>query len=103
MEKNLDDSVLQQLVFLRRLTELTGVLHEAQIMHLKLFWGLISDGTGKEFAIDPEKKYLEFRLPLKKGKFLKTKTDWFLESIKTVLGNGWQVSVKKGKVEIFHV
>ena len=102
MEKNSDD-ILQQLVFLRRLTELTGVLHEAQVMHLKVFWGLISEGTGKEFAIDPEKKFLEFRLPLKKGKFLTDKSDWFLESIKTVLGNGWHISVKKGKKEIFHV
>lgn len=101
MEKKSDD-ILQQVVFLRRLTELTGVLHEAQVMHLKLFWGLISDGTGKEFAIDPEKKYLEFRLPVK-GKFLKDKTDWFIESIKTVLGSGWRISVKKGKKEIFYV
>jgi hypothetical protein len=103
MQTNSDDSVLQQLVFLRRLTELTGVLHEAQIMHLKLFWGLISDGTGKEFAIDPEKKQLEFRLPIKKSKFLKGKTDWFQESIETVLGNGWHISVKKGNKVIFHV
>jgi hypothetical protein len=102
MEKNSDDSVLQQLVFLRRLTELTGVLHEAQILHLKLFWGLISDGTGKEFAIDSEKKVLEFRLP-PKGKFLKKRSDWFVESIKTVLGTGWHISVKKGKKEVFHV
>jgi hypothetical protein len=97
------DNVLEQIVYLRRLTELTGVIHEAQIMHLKLFWGLISDGTGKEFAMDPEKKMLEFRLPLKKEKFLKNKTDWFMEAIKTVLGNGWRISVKKGKKELFSV
>lgn len=101
MQKN-SDNILEQLVYLRRLTELTGVIHEAQVMHLKLFWGLISDGTGKEFGMDPEKKYLEFRLPTKKSKFLKDKGDWFLESIKTVLGNGWRVVVLKGKKEIFN-
>jgi hypothetical protein len=99
MENTSNNEIFQQLMYLRRITEITGVLHEAQIMHLKVYWGLVTDGTGKEFALDSENKVLEFRLP-EDGVFLKNQAEWFFESVRTITGPGWKVNIKRGDQEI---
>ena len=92
--------IIEQLVYLRRVTEISGVIHEAQIQQIKLFWGLLTDGAGKSFAIDFDQKIIEFRMA-EFGEIQPNMIKPFYEAMEFVLGNGWAYRFVKGTEEMF--
>lgn len=94
--ENSSNNITEQLVYLRRVTEMTGVLHEAQIQHLKVYWGILTEWTGKEFGVDFESKIVEFRIP-ETGHVNKAIFEPFFEGVNFILGKGWNYKFKKGE------
>jgi hypothetical protein len=97
---------LQQLQMLKEQTRLTGALHEAQVVQLKM-WPLVlfQDWSKSEFTWDPDQKYVAFKMS--KGK-KKTRTkapkladhqervDVLAGWVQELLGSEWRVQVQFG-------
>lgn len=94
---------LHQLQLLREQTRLTGGLHEAQVLNLKM-WPLVlfQEATSSEFTWDPDKKIVSFRVKLKKAaKIGKAKSAEYKQRVEVLngwvgqlLGAPWYISVK---------
>jgi hypothetical protein len=98
-------SVRQQLQVLKETTRLTGGLHEAQVLNLKM-WPLIlfTNVCGSSFSWDPDKKTVSFVLVLE-PKAKKKKQAWWEkrvnilnEWVHELLGSEWIVEVSDGKI-----
>lgn len=91
-------SIREQLLLLRDLTRRTGVLHEAQLLNLKL-WPLVifPKASNSVIRIDPEKYTVEYTLTWKiKGKKdadFKKRAKLLGKSVRWLLGDYWQVTV----------
>lgn len=101
MEK-VDASFQEQLVLLRDLTRTTGVLHDAQVLQLKL-WPLVAvpHATASEFVFNWEDKEIDFRMKVKgkAPKDLQKRLESLDESVKFLLGDDYLVRVRfQGKV-----
>lgn len=96
-------SVKQQLEMLREQTRLTGGLHEAQVLQLKM-WPMVAFDhiVGSSFTWDPKTKVIKFKLELPKRGATK-KLAWWKERVTAVqgwvhqlLGDEWQIQVEAG-------
>lgn len=91
-----------QLAMLRRITEMTGALHEAQILQLKM-WPLYAfpECMSCEFTWDVVTKTVNYRLKMKPGtRFNKDREKAGLElesSIRQLLGDSWSISITVGR------
>lgn len=90
----------EQLMLLKDLTERTGILHEAQILQLKMY-PLVIFQNAKEvrLELDIEKKELHFVSKFKIGnpKDFKVKCEQLESYVKWLLGTNWIVRVKDTK------
>ncbi len=99
-------SVQEQILALKMMTAQTGVLHEAQVLQLKLWpWTVFpKEITSYEIGVqpDPDKKYLEYRMiGHDKIKALPKKGVVLLQSwVKNLLGQDWTVVVKFNGSEV---
>jgi hypothetical protein len=91
----------QQLQMLKEQTRLTGALHDAQVLQLKMWPLVVFDrAQGSRFTWDPEKKVVVFMLDMPtKGK--EQKLAWWEERVKVLngwvqvlLGEDWYIEVK---------
>ncbi len=100
----------EQLMLLKETTRRTQVLHEAQVLQLRM-WPRVffSKSTNSEFAVDFEKKRIVFTVTVsrkadpKLGKGLATPAAATLldECVKQLLGADWDVEVKVGSGKSF--
>lgn len=85
----------EQLMALRSMSAL-GVLHEAQIEHLK-YWPrvIFQQSTSSEFTFKPETKEIEFRLTVAgdEPNDMKERLKFFDTVVKRLLGEGFRVKV----------
>lgn len=96
-------SQLEQLKLLKFQTQMTGGLHEAQVLQLKIWPRLIfPEATGSSFTWDPEGKTLGFTLNLP-PKLRKPRKYWeqgveILQSwVHELLGGEWVIGIQAGK------
>ena len=97
-----------QILLLRKMTDLTGVLHEAQVQQLKI-WPLLAvpNASSSEFTWDPDMKVVEFVLRLNpKAPFLTAdetlmRLQGLDRSVKQMLGDGWHITVSFGKKSVY--
>lgn len=99
-------SIPQQLQMLKEQTRLTGALHEAQVLQLKL-WPLVvfQNAISSQFTWDPDKKVVIFTIshPAMRAKKA-PKLDWWKERVtklnewvQVLLGDEWMIQVVAGK------
>jgi hypothetical protein len=95
-------SVRQQLQMLKAQTRMTGALHEAQVLQLKMWPMVVFDvALSTSFTWDPDEKVVAFKVDMPKGK--KTLTWWkprveALNSwVQELLGEDWMILVSDGK------
>lgn len=65
-EDKLDET--EQLMVLRDFTQKTGVLHEAQVMHLKYWFLMLTNATDFEIEFQPDSSKVIYRVLKTKGK-----------------------------------
>lgn len=90
----------QQIAMLREQTRLTGALHEAQVLQLKMWPLVVFDVcVGSKFTWDPEKKLVTFTLDVPPK--AKPKLAWWKQRVEvingwvqTLLGDEWCIEVK---------
>lgn len=92
---NQNSDIYQQMVLIRKWSELTGTLHSAQVAHLKLYWALLTNSVGGKIAADLQNRILEFRCTFK-GKIDPHKVKAFKEGVEFVVGPNWSLRFKKG-------
>lgn len=93
-------STQQQLQMLKEQTRLTGALHEAQVLQLKM-WPLVvfQNAISSEFTWDPDKKVVAFKLdlptsgPIGKPEWWQERTDGLNGWVQTLLGDEWCITV----------
>ncbi len=91
------DAAWEQLMLLRNLTKTTGLLHDAQLLQLKM-WSLVfsSHVSSCEMHIDQEKQQIDFHLKTKG----RTPADFqercghLVEWVQKLLGGEWLVRIK---------
>lgn len=95
----------QQLQMLKQQTKLTGGLHDAQVLQLKMWPLVVFDTcTGSKFTWDPDKKQVVFTVehPIKKMpklEYWKQRITVLNGWVQTLLGDEWCIQVKcNGKV-----
>lgn len=86
----------KQLIMIRKWSEVSGTLHEAQIAHLKLYWALLTNESGKTIAVDFDQKILEFQMPAT-GKIVKKYHKSFVDGVRFIVGDAWALRYKQGK------
>lgn len=100
------DQVWAQLGILRGLTRTTGVLHEAQVLQLKMWPRLaIPHAESTEFGWDPINRTIEFRARVARGqkppRDLVKRLKGLDRSVKSLLGTDVVVRVKAGTSVLF--
>lgn len=93
-------NVKEQLQLLKAQTALTGALHDAQVLQLKM-WPLVAfdTATTSEFTWDPEEKLVTFNVNFpKKMKFpqldwWKVRVDALQSWVYELLGDNWRIVV----------
>lgn len=92
----------QQIQMLKEQTRLTGALHDAQVLQLKM-WPLVvfDQALTSSFSWDPEKKNVIFNITYpKKGvqklAFWKERVTVLNGWVQTLLGGEWAIQVKCG-------
>lgn len=99
----------QQLLLLREQTRRMGVLHEAQVLQLKM-WPrafFVKSTSATQVAVDIEKKRLVFTVVVGKGKTPEgamgpsAAADRLAESAHWLLGAEWDVDIKVGSGQRF--
>lgn len=89
----------QQLALLREQTRLTGALHEAQVLQLKM-WPLVAFdiAVASQFTWDPDKKVVTFTIDVLKAKptldWWKPRVEALNGWVQTLLGDEWCIEVK---------
>lgn len=98
MENNQDNDMLEQLMRLRHLTELTGALHEAQLLQFKMWTAvLFNKESTVEIKNQSKNKQISY---IVRGEVdnLKDKARAICDWTRKIVGNEWEVEVKqKGK------
>ncbi len=93
-------SVSQQLQMLQEQTRMTGALHEAQTLQLKMWPLVLFDCATSSFTWDPEKKQVLFTVSLTKTKkkatikVLTERVEVLNRWVQTLLGDEWHVKLK---------
>ena len=83
------------MILIREWSEKTGSLHEAQAMHLRVYWQVIAPSKKNTVAVDFQNKIIEFKTP-GKTKVKRKGIPVFIESVKFIVGNSWGFRLKKG-------
>jgi hypothetical protein len=95
--------VTEQFQALRLISD-AGMLHEAQIEHLK-YWPrlMIPHSVASEFTFDPEKHVVEFRLTTKgrAPRNLSVRFKALDAAVKWLLGEHYRIKVKVGDETLF--
>ena len=93
--KKLSSGLPQQLLVLKQMTQTTGMLHEAQILQLKLWPYVLFPKTKVKYTlkIDPTKKQIEYEFI---GKYPKGKWEVLERDIQWLLGDEWYLLVRVG-------
>jgi len=94
----------EQLLLLRAMTERTGVLHEAQILQLKMYpIAMITSSKSAEIKIDIEGKSVDFQLKLdkKKNPDLEKQCEMVSDAVKWLLGPEWLVRLRVREKTIY--
>jgi hypothetical protein len=94
----------EQLLLLRSMTERTGILHEAQLLQLKMYpIAMITNSKSAEIKVDIEGKVIDFFLKLdkKKNAELEIQCERVSEAVKWLLGPDWLVRVRVRDKVIF--
>ena len=92
----------KQLMDLRALTAVTGVIHEAQVQQIQLWGKLAFDYTTWEAAIDVESKTVIFVLGKgKHPKHLANLVAGIDRSVHWLLGPDWALHVREGKKALY--
>ena len=90
-------SPTQQLQMLAQLTKMSGGLHEAQVIHLKIWPLLVFDASASEFTWDPDTKKVTFKLKpatsLKKTPSMRQRAETLGQWVQTLLGKEWSIDV----------
>ena len=86
-------------MLIRQWAEKTDFLHEAQVMHLRVYWQVIASSKKNEITIDFNNKTIEFRTP-KNTKIIHKGIKVFLESVEHIIGKNWKLRLKQGKKHI---
>jgi hypothetical protein len=92
---NQNSDIYQQILLIKRWSELTGTLHSAQVIHLMLYWAILTDSVGGKIAVDIPNRILEFRCTFK-GKIDPKKVKSFKEGVAFIVGDNWSLRFKKG-------
>jgi hypothetical protein len=90
------DSALEQILLLRGLTKTTGILHEAQLLQLKLWpMVMISHATSSEAVFSYDDKSVVFNVATKgpKPKDLDKRLECLDDSVKMLFGDEYLVVV----------
>lgn len=85
---------------LREQTRLTGALHEAQVLQLKMWPMVVFDtASASRFTWDPEGKVVTFTVTIKNQKLAwwKQRVTILNEWVQTLLGKDWVIRVQAGK------
>lgn len=95
----------QQLMLAKNITQLTGGLHESQVLQLKR-WPLlmVPNAESSEFVWSPDTKSVSFNLTLSKKPFPKNllqRLEFLDKSVKQLLGSEWKISVVAGKKTLY--
>jgi hypothetical protein len=105
-----DLSPESQLAMLRQLTKRTGVVHEAQVMHLRLWpFSVDPELTRAVAKVDLDKRVVNYewedpdkREGWRPDRQYLTRVDRLLESVRFLLGEGWELTIKmNGSTTIF--
>jgi hypothetical protein len=107
MEVTGPTSIWEQLVLLRQFTARTGVLHEAQIQHLKIWPRLLFPNTKARTSVDQEGRKVNIEVLSVTGRapkaILPKPAETLNEWVKALLGASWEVAVRfpitKGRVK----
>lgn len=98
------DPDLEQLLLLKELTKTTGMLHEAQVLQLKIYPLVLTHAIRSEFQFDFNSKEVIFNLLETKGKApkgLKERLELLVNYVHTLLGSEYKVIVKFKNRKIF--
>lgn len=95
----------QQIEMLKEQTRLTGALHDAQVLQLKLWPLCVFDtATDSEFTWDPLTREVTFKLSFPK-KAKKPSLGWWKERVsilnkwvQALLGDEWMIHVQSGRL-----
>lgn len=88
---------LEQLLLLKELTKTTGMLHEAQVLQLKLYPLVLTHAIRSEFQFNFDSKEVIFNLLETKGKApkgLRTRLKLLVNYVHTLLGSEYKVTIK---------
>lgn len=94
------DKTAKKILELQHLTRRTGMLHEAQILNLKMWPRVIVPGcSASEVRVDMEKCNVDYNLTVrgKAAKAFKQRLDSLTEATQWMLGAEWQVRIFKGE------
>lgn len=92
---NENNEMLEQLMRLRHLTELTGALHEAQLLQFKMWTAILfTKESTVEITNKPKNKVICYVV---RGTVdnLKEKARQICDWTRTIVGNGWEIEVKE--------
>lgn len=95
-----DTEAFQQLMRLRHLTELTGVLHEAQLFQFKMWSAILFNKQTKVKVVNEHRgsKKVTYMVTGDVDN-LPEKAEQVCDWTATILGSGWEIEVRrKGKV-----
>lgn len=100
MTTNMATDPWAQLMWLRDLTRRTGVLHEAQVLQIKLYPHTVSKAIRNvEATVDMKKKVVTYTCDVTKREAdFKKRTQMLGKCICELLGDEWQTVVKAGAV-----
>lgn len=101
---SLQDKILEQLALLRKLTETTSIIHDAQVIQLQGWVRLAFKGVTKiELRFDFTGKVCEYHLtmaPRIKVKSTSAKKKWLTKNVQFLLGEDWRVVLYKGEKKL---
>lgn len=99
----MNDDVMEQLMLLRALTSSTGVLHEAQVLQLKMWPACFFKGVkSHEFVFQWERRKLAYDIKAKgKHTHLKKRCVALEKCVHTLLGGEYQVTILLNGKKVF--
>lgn len=106
LKSNMPSDAWEQLCWLRDMTRRTGMLHDAQILQMKMWPRVLFEGCSKSQAsVDVDSRSVVYEVHLKAaGKKQEALAETLSDYTKNLLGSEWAVSVQvtaKGKTKTF--
>ncbi len=98
------DNDYEQLLLLKGMTAVTGILHEAQVMQLKYWPLMLTHAIKADFSYNFDNKEVIFNLAETEGrtpKDFKKKLGLLAKYTKTLLGDDYRIAVKLNNKEIY--